>query len=180
MRLSPTRIPGVTVVQAEPHPDERGSFARVFCREEFAAAGLCADVAQCNLSRTLRRATLRGLHFQAAPHAEAKLVTVVRGRIYDVALDLRRGSPTRLDWVAVELSEDDGRSLYLPEGVAHGLFTLADDTLVHYQMSRPYTAEAARGVRWDDAAFGIEWPGEPAVISARDRGWPDWDPGASP
>jgi len=135
---------------------------------------MSSRVVQCNLSRNLARGTLRGLHHQAAPHEEAKLVRCSRGTIFDVAVDLRPDSPTFRDWFGQELSTENGRMLFVPEGLAHGFITLTDDSEVLYQMSEPYEASAARGVRWDDPAFAIEWPLEPVMISERDRTFPDF------
>ena len=178
MRFVPLEIAGAFLVEQQPGADERGSFARSFCAAEFAAHGLDPRVAQCNLSHNTRRGTLRGLHYQAAPHEEAKLVSCLRGALHDVIVDLREASPARRRWVAVPLAADDGRALYVPPGCAHGFFTLADDTLVLYQMSTPYVLGAARGVRWDDPALDIAWPERPAVISPKDAAYPLLEPGA--
>jgi dTDP-4-dehydrorhamnose 3,5-epimerase len=156
--------------------DERGFFARTWCREEFADHGLTPELAQCSISFSHRKGTLRGLHYQAAPHQEAKLVRCTRGAIWDVALDLRRDSPTYRAWFGVELSAANRAALYIPEGCAHGQLTLSDDSEVLYQMSAPYVPSAARGVRYDDPAFGIEWPGEVVVINDRDASYPDTAP----
>jgi len=169
-----TALPGVFVVAPESREDERGLFARTFCAREFAERGLDARVAQCSVSFNPRMATLRGLHYQAAPHAEAKLVRCTRGEIFDVALDLRPDSPAFQRHVALTLSADDRRALYIPPGCAHGFETLADDCEVLYQISEFHVPEAARGVRWDDPAFAIPWPLAPAVISERDRSYPDF------
>ena len=176
MRFTETKVAGAFLIEPEPIADERGFFARTWCREEFADHGLTPELAQANLSFNHRQGTLRGLHYQAAPHAEAKLVRVTRGAIWDLALDLRRGSPTYLAWFGAELSDANRHMLYVPEGCAHGFLTLADGAEVAYQMSAPYAAEAARGVRYDDPAFGIRWPGEVAVINDRDRTYPDVAP----
>ena len=173
MRFTETRVAGAFLIEPEPIADERGFFARTWCREEFADHGLTPELAQANISFNHRKGTLRGLHYQAAPHAEAKLVRVTRGTIWDLALDLRRDSPTYLAWFGAELSDANRHMLYVPEGCAHGFLTLTDDAEVAYQMSAPYAPEAARGVRFDDPAFGIEWPGEVVVINERDRTYPD-------
>ncbi len=173
MKFSETPIAGAFVIDLEPHRDERGSFARAFCQQEFAAHGLNPAVAQCNLSHNAKRGTLRGLHYQAAPHGEAKLVRCIRGAIYDVIVDLRPDSPSFKTHVSAELSERNGRALYVPEGVAHGFLTLEDDSDIFYQMSTPYHPEAARGVRWDDPTFGVPWPESVRVISERDATYPD-------
>lgn len=177
MRFVETGIAGVVRVELEPFEDERGSFARIWCEEELAAHGLTAGLAQASVSRNTKAGTLRGMHFQHAPHEEAKLVRCTRGAIFDVALDLRRGSPTFLRWYGARLTAEDGAALFVPEGCAHGFQTLVDDTEVLYLISARYEPAAATGVRWDDPAFGIEWP-DAAVrtLSARDRGWPDFRP----
>ncbi|MEA2423788.1 MAG: dTDP-4-dehydrorhamnose 3,5-epimerase [Thermoleophilaceae bacterium] len=174
MIFSPTPIAGAFVIETERSEDERGFFARTFCREEFLRHGLDPCVAQCGISFSPRRGTLRGMHLQAPPHSEAKLVRCTRGAVYDVLLDLRGASPTFGQWSAVELSPAAGRLVYIPEGVAHGFQTLDPDTEVSYQMSRPFVSEAATGMRWDDPAFGIEWPLEVTAISDDDRGRPDF------
>ncbi len=170
---------GALVVEAEPIEDERGHFARTFSSEEFAARGLDARVGQCSTSFNARAGTLRGLHYQAAPHGEAKLVRCTRGAIYDVAVDLRSDSPTYRDWVGVELTADNARALFVPDGCAHGFQSLVDATEVLYQISTPYVQAAARGVRWNDPAFGVEWPAAPPkgrTMSARDAEYPDFAP----
>jgi dTDP-4-dehydrorhamnose 3,5-epimerase len=176
MRFIQTPLPGAWLIEAEQLADERGSFARTFDAEEFQARGLNPVVAQCNASLNNRRDTLRGMHYQAEPHGESKLVRCVRGAIFDVALDLRAESPGFLRWHAVELSAENARSFYIPAGLAHGFQTLADDTEVLYLMGERYVAEAARGVRFDDPAFAIEWPEphETLIVSERDRSYPDF------
>lgn len=177
MRFLATPIAGAHVVELERHEDERGWFARAWCRDELAEQGLAAVLAQCSLSHNPRAGTLRGMHFQRPPHEEAKLVRAVRGSLYDAIVDLRAGSETSGSWFGVTLDAESGRALYVPEGVAHGFQTLVDDTDVLYMISAAYAPDAAAGVRWDDPAFGIEWPDAPArVISDRDRSWPDWQP----
>jgi dTDP-4-dehydrorhamnose 3,5-epimerase len=176
MRFTETKVAGAFLIEPEPIADERGFFARTWCREEFADHGLTPELAQANISFNHRKGTLRGLHYQAAPHAEAKLVRSTRGAIWDLALDLRRDSPTYLAWFGAELGDANRAMLYVPEGCAHGFLTLTDDAEVAYQMSAPYAPEAARGVRFDDPAFGIEWPGEVVVINERDRTYPDFAP----
>jgi dTDP-4-dehydrorhamnose 3,5-epimerase len=168
MRFLSTELPGVFVIEVEARPDERGLFARTYCREEFGAQGLCTDWVQCSASFNTRAGTLRGLHWQAAPHEEVKLVRCTSGAAFDVVVDLRAGSPTYGKWVAVELSAANRTAVYIPGGCAHGFLTRADGTELFYQMSARYVPEAARGVRWDDPALGIEWPGRPVVISDRD------------
>jgi len=174
MIFTPTRLAGVWVIDLERFSDQRGFFARTYCRKEFAAHGLEPPVAQAATSFTARRGTLRGLHFQRPPHEEAKLVRCVRGAIWDVAVDLRRDSPTFRQWVATELSGDNQRMHFIPVGCAHGFITLTDDVEVCYQMSAHYEPSAATGVRWDDPAFAIDWPMPPVLLSERDRSWPDF------
>jgi dTDP-4-dehydrorhamnose 3,5-epimerase len=176
MRFTETKVAGAFLIEPEPIADERGFFARTWCREEFADHGLTGELAQANISFNHRRGTLRGLHYQADPHAEAKLVRATRGAIWDLALDLRRDSPTYLAWFGAELSDANRHMLYVPEGCAHGFLTLTDEAEVAYQMSAPYAPPAARGVRFDDPAFGITWPGEVVVINERDRTYPDFAP----
>jgi dTDP-4-dehydrorhamnose 3,5-epimerase len=174
-----TEVAGGYVVEPERMEDERGFFARTFSSGEFAARGLDGRVEQCSTSFNAKVGTLRGLHYQSAPHGEAKLVRCTRGAIYDVAVDLRPESPSYLRWFGLELSADDGRALFVPEGCAHGFQTLVDAAEVLYQISAPYVPAAARGVRWDDPAFGIEWPPEPPggrTIAPRDAGYPDFAP----
>jgi dTDP-4-dehydrorhamnose 3,5-epimerase len=174
MRFTETAIAGVVVVDIEPHGDERGAFARLQCPEEFAAAGHPFSPAQTSLSRNPRLGTLRGMHYQSAPHAETKFVRVVRGRMFDVALDLRPESPTYRRWTSQELSADNARALLIPEGVAHGFLTLEPHTDVLYQISPAFQPGHEAGVRWDDPAFRIAWPAAPALISERDMGYPDY------
>lgn len=174
MRFLETEIPGAWVIEPDTYPDERGLFARVYCRESFIRHGLNPEVAQGNASFSPRRGTLRGMHYQAPPAAEAKLVRCTSGAIFDVVLDLRVESPSFRRWRAEVLTAENRRMLYIPEGCAHGLLTLADDTEVSYLISHPYAPEHARGVRWDDPAFGIAWPEPVQVIGERDRTYPDF------
>ena len=176
MKFLPTPLGGAHVVELEPQEDERGYFARSFCREEFAQRGLKSEFAQCSVSLNHRRGTLRGMHYQVKPHQEAKLVRCTRGRIQDVIVDLRAGSPSFKQWLAVELSADNSRMLYVPEGFAHGFLSLADDTEVFYQISEVHHPESARGFRWNDPAVGIAWPAPVQVISDRDRDYPNFQP----
>jgi dTDP-4-dehydrorhamnose 3,5-epimerase len=171
VRFVSTRISGVTIVELEPMRDERGWFARSYSVEAFEQHGLSL-VAQANVSFNPRSGTVRGLHWQAEPHAETKLVRCTRGALFDVAVDVRPDSPTRGEWLGVELSEDSPRMLLLGEGIAHGFETLADATEISYLMSIPYVPAAARGARWDDPAFGIRWPAPVRSISARDLAHP--------
>lgn len=176
MRFEATRIPGVVLVHVEPLRDERGFFARTWCRAAFESEGLCGDLEQVSISWNERRGTLRGMHYQAAPHAEVKLVRVTRGAIHDVALDLRPESDTYKQWVAAELSAENRMALYIPRGVAHGFQTLTDDVEILYQIAPAYQPEAARGVRHDDPAFGIRWPdADPRIVSERDASLPDFE-----
>ena len=177
MRFTATELPGVVVVDVEPRADDRGAVARLHCPEEFAAAGHPFTPVQTSLSRNVQALTLRGLHYQPAPHAETKLVRCVRGRIFDVAVDLRAGSPTHRRWTATELSAETGRALLIPEGVAHGFLTLEPDSDVLYQIAPVYQPGREAGVRWDDPAFGIAWPAAPALISPRDASYPDYPAG---
>jgi dTDP-4-dehydrorhamnose 3,5-epimerase len=172
MIFTETELKGVFVIRPELIEDERGFFSRTWAPEEFAGRGLNPVVAQCNISYNRRRGTVRGMHFQAAPHEEAKLVRCTRGAIYDVAVDLREDSPTYLKWTAVELNERNRLMFYIPEGFAHGYQTLEDDTELSYQVSEYYHPESARGLRWDDPALGIEWPLEVTIISDRDQQHP--------
>lgn len=174
MKFSPTALAGACIIDIEQVPDERGFFARSWCREEFSRHDLNPDLAQCSISFNKKRGTLRGMHYQVAPHEETKVVRCTRGAIHDVILDLRPQSPTFRKWFAVELSADNRRMLYVPAGLAHGFQSLTDDTEVFYQISTPYHPESARGVRWDDPAFGIEWPVAERIISDRDRRYPDF------
>jgi len=169
-----TPLPGSWVVQCEPIEDDRRAFARTFAVEEFERQGMNPSVQQCSISFNPRRGTLRGLHYQADPHGECKLIRCTRGAIFDVLVDIRPESPSYGRWFGVELTPDNGRLLYAPAGVAHGLLTLADTTEIAYQMSAPHVPSAARGLRWNDPAFGIEWPAEVTVISERDRTYPDF------
>lgn len=176
MIFTPTELDGAVLIDLEPHRDERGFFARSFCAAEFAAHGLDASVLQCSLSRNPAQHTLRGMHFQHAPMQEVKLVRCVRGSLWDVIIDLRPQSPTFMKHLGVELSAENGRALHVAAGFAHGFLTLADDTDVLYQMSQFHDAARSRGVRWNDPAFAIDWPAEPALISDRDAAYSDFDP----
>ena len=177
MRFTETPLPGAWIVELERRADERGSFARTFDRDEFAARGLEPAVVQCSTSYNARAGTLRGLHYQADPHGEPKLVRCTRGAVYDVIVDLRRDRPTHRRWYGVELTADNGRALYVPVGVAHGFQTLRDASEVLYMMGHEYVPSAASGVRWDDPAFGIDWPpAKRRVMSERDRSYPDYGP----
>ena len=176
MRFIPTPLAGVVTVEMEAAEDDRGFFARSFCAEEFARAGIALKPQQANISHNADALTLRGMHYQAAPHGEPKLVQCVRGRIYDVAVDLRPASSTYRQWFGLELAPDLKRMLFVPEGCAHGFLTLEADSDVLYLMGQPFVPEAARGVRWNDPAFGIAWPAAPQRISSRDAACPDFTP----
>jgi dTDP-4-dehydrorhamnose 3,5-epimerase len=177
VRLQETPLAGAWLVQAEPIGDERGWFARTFDAEIFRAHGLDPAVVQVNASFNAKRDTLRGMHYQADPHGEPKLVRCVRGAIFDVAIDLRPDSNTYRQWHGIELSAQSASAFYIPPGMAHGFQTLTDDVEVLYLMGAPYVPDAGRGVRWNDRAFGIEWPAcaGPRTVSARDDGYPDFD-----
>jgi dTDP-4-dehydrorhamnose 3,5-epimerase len=172
----PTRLAGAFEIDLERREDERGFFARSFCRREFEDQALEPCVAQCSVSFNRRRGTLRGMHWQADPYGEAKLVRVTRGAVWDVIVDLRSASPTRGEWFGVELSANDRRAIYVPRGVAHGFQTLVDDVEVFYQMSTEYVPDAQRGVRWDDPAFGIVWPIPSPIVNDRDATYSDFIP----
>ncbi len=176
MRFRAAPLPGVWIVEPDRLQDERGWFTRTFDEQEFRERGMEPQVVQCNASQNASRDTLRGMHYQAEPHGEPKLVRCVRGAIFDVAVDLRPDSPAYRDWFGIELSHENSLALYIPAGLAHGFQTLADDSEVLYQMGHRYVPESARGVRWDDPAFAIAWP-EPAgerIISEKDASYPDF------
>lgn len=175
MRIHDTPLDGVVVVEPERYADGRGFFARTWCMSEFADRGLDTRVVQCNISYNPRKGTLRGMHYQLSPHQEVKLVRCTSGAIHDVAIDLRSDSPTFKEHTAVDLSAENRLALYIPEGCAHGFLTLEDDVEIFYQMSAFYEPSSARGVRWNDPAFGIQWPSEAELISERDASYPDFD-----
>ena len=177
MKFVPTKLSDAYILELERHEDDRGFFARAWSTDEFADHGLVPELSQCSISRNSRSGTLRGMHFQTAPQAEAKLVRCTAGAIFDVIIDLRPDSSTYTDWIGVELEAERGNALYVPKGFAHGFQTLVDETDVLYMISDPYVPEAASGVRWDDPAFAIEWPhAERRTISDRDLAWPDYVP----
>jgi len=167
-------LKGSCLLKLEKHLDERGFFARTFCSKEFEEKGLNNKFLQSSISYNSKKGTLRGMHYQVAPHDEVKLVQCVKGAIYDVIIDLRTNSSTYCQWVGVELNEDNGNLVYVPKGFAHGFQTLTDETVVYYQISDFYAPESARGVRWDDPAFGINWPIDEPVISIKDSRLPDY------
>jgi dTDP-4-dehydrorhamnose 3,5-epimerase len=176
VKFLPTPLAGAFVVELEPISDIRGMFARTYCEREFAAHGIAFGVVQCNTSFNRSRDTLRGMHFQDGKAAEERLVRCTSGAIYDVIVDLRPDSKTRLKWFAAELSAENRRMLFVPKGFAHGFKALADGCEVFYQMSSAYDAAATRGVRWNDPALGIRWPGGEPILSERDRSYPDLSP----
>ena len=176
MKFIATALAGACAIEIERQEDDRGFFARTFCGDEFAAHGLHPAFVQCNVSFTARKGTLRGMHFQQKPHEEAKLVRCTRGAIYDVIVDIRPGSPTFKRWAAFELTSENRKMLYVPEGFAHGFQTLEDDTEVFYQMSETYHPGLAHGVRWNDPAFAIRWPVADPIVSRRDADYPDFVP----
>jgi dTDP-4-dehydrorhamnose 3,5-epimerase len=172
MLFTETSLPGAYVIDLDRREDERGFFARAWCRREFETHGLDAELVQCNLSSNPRAGTLRGMHYQVPPDAETKLVRCVRGAIFDAIVDVRVDSSTFGEWLGVELSAENGRMLYVPEGFAHGFETLVDGTDVYYQVSAYYAPGAEQGLRWDDPAVAIEWPLPPTIISRKDASWP--------
>ena len=171
MRFTETPLPGAYTIDITPVADDRGFFARAWAPQDFERLGLDPTLVQCSVSWNRVRGTLRGLHFQRDPFGEVKIVRCTRGVILDVIVDLRRESPAFCGWTSVELSGENRRALYIPKGFGHGYITLTDDAEVYYHVSTPYSPEHADGVRWDDPAFGIEWPLEPVVMSTRDREW---------
>jgi dTDP-4-dehydrorhamnose 3,5-epimerase len=176
VKFEATTLKDAVLIEPEPRQDERGFFARTYCRNEFAAAGLETDFVQGNMSFNHAEGTLRGMHFQRAPHEEVKVVRCIRGAIYDVIIDLRPDSPSYLKWQGFELTEDNGLQLYVPRGFAHGFLTLIEEAAVAYQVSAFYAPGAEGGVRWNDPRFGIEWPADVAVLSPKDAAWPDFFP----
>ena len=167
-------VKGAFVIRPQPRRDERGHFARIYCQHELAARGLATEISQINTGFSPRAGTLRGIHYQDQPHDEVKIARCVRGAVFDVVVDLRRDSPTFKCWFGAELNADNGLMLYAPAGTAHGYLTLQSDTELVYLTSKPYAPNAARGVRFDDLAFGIAWPTEITVVSQADRAWPDF------
>jgi dTDP-4-dehydrorhamnose 3,5-epimerase len=180
MQFTETRVRGAFAIDLDPRTDERGFFARAWCRNEFQKQGLTAQIAQVNVSSNPEKGTLRGLHFQLPPFQEAKTVSCTQGALYDVVVDLRPDSPSFLRWAAVELTAGNRRMFYIPEGCAHGFQTLAAETEVLYFISEFYSPAHARGVRYNDPAFGIDWPLPAAALSEADRNWPDYEPTGLP
>lgn len=174
MKFMPLPLQGAFLIEPEPVADVRGFFARTFCRDEFTAHDLNPGLLQCSLSFNTRKGTLRGMHYQKEPHREVKLVRCTMGSIYDVIIDLRPDSATFRQWAGVELSAENRQSIYIPEGLAHGFLTLADNCEVFYQISEYFHPESSAGVRWNDPVFSIEWPGDVSIISGRDRNYPDF------
>jgi dTDP-4-dehydrorhamnose 3,5-epimerase len=174
MKFIETELKGAFIVEPERLPDERGFFARTWCKKEFEQHGLLPDLVQCNISFNRRKGTLRGMHHQVAPHEEAKLVRCTMGAIYDVIIDLRSNSPTFKAWKSVELTAENRKMLFIPQGFSNGFITLTDNTEIFYQMSEFYAPQCARGVRWNDPAFNIDWPAEVIVISEKDMQYPDF------
>jgi dTDP-4-dehydrorhamnose 3,5-epimerase len=174
MKFRPTTIPGVVVIDLETHKDDRGCFARFFCKDEFAANRLPTDFVQGSVSRNPARGTLRGMHLQLGSTPEQKLIRCTRGRVYDVVVDLREWSDSHKQWAAIELDAESGQAIFIPAGCAHGFLTLEPDTELSYLMTVRYDPDHQRGVRWNDPAFGIDWPFEPVVMGARDRSFPDY------
>jgi dTDP-4-dehydrorhamnose 3,5-epimerase len=176
MKFIETKIKGAFVIEPQRLEDERGFFARVWCQDEFKAQGLSQKLAQCSISFNKKKGTLRGMHYQAAPHAENKVVRCTLGALYDVILDLRPGSATFKQWFSAELTAENRKMLYIPEGLAHGFQTLSDHTEVFYQISESHHPESARGIRWDDPVFKIQWPLPVAEISPKDSAYAGWKP----
>lgn len=174
MIFTETTLRGVFILEMEKLKDERGFFARTWCKRELGEHGLNTDLAQCSVSFNHKKGTLRGMHYQVAPHQETKIVRCTKGAIYDVVIDLRAESNTFTQWLALELNAENRRMLYIPRGMAHGFQTLQDDTEVFYQISEFHAPEYACGVRWDDPAFNIQWPQDEPILSARDRAYPDF------
>jgi len=175
MKITRQNIEGVYLVEQEPYRDERGTFARQFCRRELDSAGIGFDIKQCNTSTNLKAGTLRGMHYQKEPYPEIKMVSCLAGAIYDVLVDLRRDSPTYLKWTVNQLCANDGKSVYIPAGVAHGFQTLKDNSTVYYQLGEFFMADFYDGVRWNDPAFGIIWPDcTERSMNERDKNYPDW------
>lgn len=175
MKITPTKVDGVMLLDLEPIKDDRGYFARAFCADTLASAGHAFEIQQTNLSYNAKKGTLRGMHYQAEPTPDPKIVRCERGRIFDVAVDIRPSSPTYLSWTGTELNDTNGRSLLIPAGCAHGFMSLSDNTQVLYLMGAPYVSELARGIRWNDPTFAIDWPHQPSVISERDATYADYE-----
>jgi dTDP-4-dehydrorhamnose 3,5-epimerase len=173
MIFSETKLKGAFIIEVEKREDERGFFARAWCKKEFEEHGLAANMVQSNIAFSKRKGTLRGLHYQGAPYGEVKVVRCTKGSLYDVLVDLRPGSSTYRQWVGVELTSDSYKMMYVPEGFAHGYQTLEDNTEVTYQVSQLYSPDFEQGIRYDDPAIGIDWPLMVKILSDKDKGWPD-------
>ena len=181
MLFTPAPLADACIIDLQKREDDRGFFARAWCQQELAAHELNARVVQCNMAFNPKRGTLRGMHYQMSPHQEAKLIRCIRGAIYDVIIDLRPSSPTYMQWMGVELTADNRRMLFVPEGFAHGYQTLMDHTEVFYHVSEFYQPGAERGIRWNDAAFGIDWPPvDIRLLSPKDQNWPNFMPVPAP
>lgn len=176
MKFFEQSLSGVFVIEPEPFADERGMFRRHFAQEEFAAHGIATEVKQCNVSENKLKYTLRGFHYQLAPHGEGKTLSCLKGSIYDIVVDLRPTSPTYLKWVAVELNDENRKSVHIPPGCANAFLTLGDNCLIHYYCSEAYQADAERGIRYNDPLFNFKWPAEPQIISEKDQNHPDFQP----
>ena len=174
MKFEETPLPGAYIIEFEKHEDERGYFARTYCQKEFRSHGLQDTFVQSNVSYNKQRGTLRGMHYQAEPYGEVKVVSCTAGEIYDVIIDLRPDSETYCRWFGLNLSESNDRSLYIPKGFAHGFQTIRDNSIVYYQMGEFYHPEYARGVRWNDPLFGINWPLPVSTVSGKDSNYPDF------
>jgi dTDP-4-dehydrorhamnose 3,5-epimerase len=174
MKFIPQSLPGAFLIEPNPFIDERGVFRRHFCAREFAAHGLCSNVLQSNISENRHAHTLRGFHYQMAPHGEGKTLTCLRGKIHDIMVDLRPDSPTYLKWIEFELDDQNRNSIHIPPGCANAFLTLTDDVLVYYVVSEYYQPDAERGIRWDDPLFRFQWPATPVHISKKDASWPDF------
>jgi dTDP-4-dehydrorhamnose 3,5-epimerase len=172
MKFTESRIPGAWIIDVSEIHDDRGFFAMTWLPDEFTQRGLDPSLAQCNLAFNHKRGTLRGMHFQKAPHEQVKIIRCTRGALLDVIVDLRPASPAYRQWEAVELTADNHRMLYMPKGIAHGYITLTDGAEAYYHASTPWAPAAESGVRWNDPAFGIAWPFEPNIVSAKDNAWP--------
>lgn len=176
MQFEPQSLSGAFLIRPSPFTDERGVFRRHFCAREFAIHGIASHVLQSNVSENTHAFTLRGFHYQTAPHGEGKTLTCLRGSLFDIMVDLRPDSPTFMQWISFELDGENRHSIHIPPGCANAFLTLADETLVYYVVSEYYQPAAERGVRWNDPRFGFRWPREPLHISAKDASWPDYEP----
>jgi len=174
MKFTKTNISDLYIIEIEKKEDSRGYFARTFCKKEFASQDLQTDFVQSNIAHSDSKGTLRGMHYQKSPHSETKIVRCTRGSLYDIAIDLRPGSPTFKKWFGTELSDSGNKMLYIPKGFAHGYLTLQDKTEIQYMVSECYTPSSEKGVRYNDPAFNIKWPIEPKIISKKDKNWPDF------